>query len=165
MYMKTNKCISIVVMLVSISTFASFGQIRLNVNVNLQPSWGPASCNYAEYYYLPELGVYYSINDQLFIYPSENRWVRAVRLPRAYRHCNLYNTYKVVINAPAPYHRHSYYANRYNNWKGKHQETMRDVRQSDHRKHLGHNKNQNRLHEERMFVYDNENENKHHHRR
>jgi len=161
--MKTYRCILMLVLFLSISSFASFGQIRLNVNVSLQPAWGPASCNYASYYYLPELGIYYSINDQLFIYPSGNRWLRAVHLPRAYRHYNLYNTYKVVINDPTPYQRHSYYANKYNNWKGKHQETMRDVRMSDNGKHLGHYKNHNRQQAQRMLVYDNEE--KHHHRK
>lgn len=152
-----------VMLLFCISTVTSFSQVRLNVNINLQPSWGPASCNYAEYYYLPELGVYYSINDQLFIYPSQNRWVRAVHLPRAYRHYNLYNTYKVVINEPNPYRRNSFYVNKYSNWQGKHQETMRDVRHTDRGRHLGHYKKLNRPQEERMLVYDNEN--KHHHRR
>ena len=97
-------------------------QIRLNVNINLgnQPEWGPAGYDYVEYYYLPDIDVYYYIPQRQFIYFSNGRWVFGASLPYRYRSYNLYNSYKVVINEPRPYLHHEVYRTRYMGYRGWH---------------------------------------------
>ena len=38
-------------------------QVRVNLNINIgsQPAWGPAGYDYVEYYYLPDIDVYYYV--------------------------------------------------------------------------------------------------------
>ena len=95
-------------------------QVRLNVNVNLgrQPDWGPSGYDYVDYYYLPDIDVYYYVPRRQFVYLSGNHWVFASSLPARYRSYNLYNSYKVVINEPRPYLHHEEYQARYSKYKG-----------------------------------------------
>jgi len=103
-------------------------QVRVNININSQPQWGPDEYDYVEYYYLPEIGIYYYAPEAKFIFRKGNRWVYAYNLPYQYSHVNLYNTYKVVINEPKPYLRNSYYASHYKKYKNYHsrQVSLRD---------------------------------------
>jgi len=86
-------------------------QVRVNVNINLgsQPEWGPAGYDYVEYYYLPDVDIYYYVPRRQYIYLSGGRWIFVSSLPVRYRSSNLYNSYKVVINEPRPYMRHGVY--------------------------------------------------------
>ncbi|WP_293049897.1 hypothetical protein [Paludibacter sp.] len=115
-------------------------QVRLNVNIGVQPSWGPASYDYAEYYFLPELGIYYSVPEHVFIYPHGNGWKFAKRLPGRYSHFDLYSTYKVVVNEPRPYLRHGYYVEHYRDYRNMRQDNRRDFR-GDNGLHRGWEKN------------------------
>lgn len=145
--MKKNR-IPFVICFVFVACFSALhAQVRVNVNLNLQPKWGPASYDYAEYYFLPELGVYYSVPDRVFIYPHGNGWEFGRKLPRLYRHFDLYSTYKVVVNEPKPYMRHGYYVEHYRDYRNMHQEIWRDCRE-DNRKHRGWEKrDRDRRHE------------------
>ncbi len=84
------------------------------ININIQPAWGPIGYDYAEFYYIPEIDVYYDVINQLFYYYSGGRWVGAHFLPVKYRKYDLYNMYKVVLNGePQPWlfnrdHRRAY---------------------------------------------------------
>lgn len=78
-------------------------QVNIQVNIGSQPSWGPVGFDYVEYYYLPDIEVYYYIPSHQFIYLSNGRWIFATSLPYRYRTYNLYTGYKVVINEPQPY--------------------------------------------------------------
>ena len=120
------------------------GQIGVSINVNLQPQWGPTEYDYVDYYYMPEYDLYYYAPQRQFIYLKGNNWVTVNSLPYQYRHVNLYNTYKVVINEPRPYLKHKYYANHYKGYKHQHSQQIlirdsKDPRyerrheQSDHR--------------------------------
>lgn len=133
-----------VLFLVSVLSVACFstiqGQLRVNVNINLQPQWGPASYDYAEYYFLPELGIYYSVPDREFIYPHGHQWIFSRELPSSYRRFNLYSTYKVVVNEPKPYLRHDYYVGHYRDYRNKHQDNRRDFK-GDNGRHKGWEKN------------------------
>ena len=95
-------------------------QFRFNLNFNIgnQPEWGPAGYDYAEYYYLPDIDVYYSVPQRQFIYFSNGQWVFGSSLPYRYRSYNLYNSYKVVINEPRPYLRHEVYRSKYARYRG-----------------------------------------------
>ncbi|HOA37734.1 MAG TPA: hypothetical protein PLQ32_13660 [Flavihumibacter sp.] len=95
-------------------------QVRVGVQVNLgaQPMWGPAGYDYAEYYYLPDIDVYYNIPRQQFVYFDRGRWCYAASLPHRFRHFDLFSGYKVVINEPNPYMRGDYYRNYYGSYRG-----------------------------------------------
>ncbi|MDD4921107.1 MAG: hypothetical protein PHS30_01370 [Bacteroidales bacterium] len=118
-------------------------QIRVNININSQPQWGPEEYDYVEYYYMPEFGIYYYAPKAQFIYRNGNRWVFSYNLPDQYRHVNLYSTYKVVINEPRPYLRNRYYSSHYKNYRNYHskQGTIRDSKNPRYKNgnnHQGH---------------------------
>ena len=78
-------------------------QVSINFNIGAQPVWGPVGYDYVEYYYMPDIGVYYYVPRHQFVYLSNGRWIFASYLPVQYRSYNLYSGYKVVINEPQPY--------------------------------------------------------------
>jgi hypothetical protein len=143
------------------------GQIGVSINLNLQPQWGPTDYDYVEYYYMPEYDLYYYAPQKQFIYQKGNRWVTVNSLPYQYRHANLYNTYKVVINEPRPYLKHKYYADHYRGYKGKHsQQTIirdsRDSRYERRNEHPDHRENNRfvRSEHKNMHFQGNRNDNK-----
>lgn len=134
-------------------------QISVNVNLGLQPNWGPVGYDRVEYYYLPEYEAYYYVPSKRFYYQNGNSWVNASRLPSRFGTINLFNTYKVVINEPRPYMRHIDYRNKYDRnrgWKAPKQVILRDNRNyrderfrndrdNDHRENgKGHGKGKNK---------------------
>jgi hypothetical protein len=133
------KKIKIVLFVAALSLLSSSGisaQVHINININSQPQWGPDNYDYVEYYYLPEAGIYYYAPKAQFIYRQGNRWVYAYHLPNQYRNLNLYTTYKVVVNEPRPYLRHTYYVSHYKGYGNRHsrQETIRDSKNTKYRK-------------------------------
>ncbi len=111
------------------------GQVRVNFNINLQPQWAPASYDHAEYYFLPELGIYYSVPTHEFIYPDGNRWMFSRELPPEYHRFDLYSTYKVIINDPKPYLRNNYYVMHYRGYQNNYQENRRYFGSEDNGRH------------------------------
>jgi|GEM_PF-408137 len=121
-------------------------QIRVNININSQPQWGPEDYDYVEYYYLPEVDIYYYAPGAQFIYRHGNRWVYTYKLPYQYRNLNLYSTYKVVINKPRPYLHHNYYSSHYKGYRNSHSRQgnirdSRDPRYKNGNKNQGHSGN------------------------
>ena len=88
-------------------------QVRLSLNINAQPQWGPVDNDYVEYYYMPEYDMYYYAPEAQFVYRSGSRWLFSTTLPYQYRNAYLYRTYKVVVNENRPYLRNDYYRNQY----------------------------------------------------
>nr|WP_294907663.1 hypothetical protein [uncultured Lacibacter sp.] len=91
---------------------------QVNINIGLQPAWGPVGYQYVDYYYLPDIETYYYVPSRQFIYLNNGRWIYSAGLPSRYRTYNLYNGYKVVINQPKPYLYHSSYKVKYAKYKG-----------------------------------------------
>lgn len=104
--MKSLKYFFIGIVFITVSTLHA--QVSVNVNIGSPPSWGPVGYTDVRYYYLPDLEMYYDINESSYIYISNGRWTRARNLPRAYRNYDLYSEYKVVLN---DYHGNSPYDN------------------------------------------------------
>ncbi|GAB2815538.1 hypothetical protein [Ferruginibacter profundus] len=94
-------------------------QVRVNVNINTQPQWGPAGYDYAAYYYMPDMDVYYSVPQRQFIYLQGRNWMFSAALPAQYRDYDLYSCYKVVVNEPRPYLRCDEYRSRYASYRGR----------------------------------------------
>jgi len=103
--------------------------VNLNFNVDRQPIWGPSGYDRVEYYYLPDIEVYYNVPQRRFFYFERGRWIGASQLPSRYRGYDLYRSHKVVVNERTPYRNHVVYRDRYASFKGRHdQEPIRDSR-------------------------------------
>ncbi len=103
-------------------------QVRFNVNIGLQPAWGPTGYDNANYYYLPDLGVYYDVPRGLFVYFDMGRWNFNPSLPAWFGNYDLYHSYKVVVNDRNPWLRNDYSKAQYDNYRGRYQPVIRDNR-------------------------------------
>jgi hypothetical protein len=92
--------------------------MSINVNIGAQPLWGPVGYDYVEYYYLPDIEVYYWVPRRQYVYFYGGRWVFATSLPARYSHYNLYTGYKVVINEPKAYLHYHQHKVKYKPYKG-----------------------------------------------
>lgn len=114
-------------------------QVSLNINVDLQPNWGPRGYDHVDYYYLPEIQSYYYVPSRQFIYLERNRWVHRKSLPSRYRNYNLYQGRKVIVNEPRPYLKHRDYDSRHSYksyskpYKNKHDNKGRGKSNKGHR--------------------------------
>lgn len=117
-------------LLVSTSAYqVSYAQVNVQVNIGSQPIWGPTGYDYVDYYYLPDLDIYYYVPLQQWIYYAGGRWIPTTNLPPQYSQYNLYQLHKVVINENQPYLRNATYRQRYASFKGRHdQPVIRDSR-------------------------------------
>ena len=105
--------------------------INLNFNVDKQPVWGPTGYDHVEYYYLPDIDVYYFVPKHKYYYFNRGQWRSTSSLPSRYRGFNLYKSYKVVVNEPTPYRDAIMYREKYASYKGRYdQESIRDSRDS-----------------------------------
>ena len=96
-----------------------------------QPIWGPTGYDHVEYYYLPDIDVYYYVPQHRFFYSERGRWRSGSSLPSRYRGYDLYNSYKVVVNEPKPYLNNATYKEQYSSFRDRHdQESIRDSRDS-----------------------------------
>jgi hypothetical protein len=121
-------------------------QLRISVNANIgsQPVWGPSGYDYAEYYYLPDIDVFYNIPKRQYIYMERNRWVFSTNLPMRYRNFDLYSGYKVVVNDRKPYQNAQMYRTKYAPYKNRHdQQVIRNSHETKYfqiKDHPEHNK-------------------------
>ena len=113
-------------------------QVNVSINIGSQPLWGPTGYDQAQYYYLPEYDVYYDVPHKQYIYWNQGRRVTAAQLPASY-HADLYKTYKVVENDPSAWKHHKDDARKYNEYKGRHDQTViRDSHEEKYWQIKGH---------------------------
>lgn len=95
-------------------------QLKVNINLNIesQPVWGPVGYDYVQYYYIPDIDVYYYVPTHRYVYLDKGRWIFSAYLPVRYRNYNMFNAYKVVINEPRAYQHHSVHVIKYQKYKG-----------------------------------------------
>lgn len=123
-----KKILFISAILMSVFCFEAKSQVSVNINIGAQPVWGPVGYDYVDYYYLPDLGVYYDVPRRLFVYYDYGRWNFGAALPARFGRYDLYNSYKVVINQRDPWLRNTYYRDHYRPYRGRHQDVIRDSR-------------------------------------
>ena len=92
---------------------ALYAQVHVNVNLGIQPAWGPVGHSYVENYYLPDIEVYYNVPAHRFYYFEGGRWIWRSSLPPRYRDYDLYRSHKIVINDREPWRNHVSYRDRY----------------------------------------------------
>ena len=116
-------------------------QVRVGINVNIgtQPVWGPVGYDHVEYYYLPDIDVFYYVPQRQYIYMDRGRWVFRTYLPTRYSNYNIYSGYKVVINEPTPYRNAGVYRSKYSGYRGRNdQELIRNSRDSRYFENKNH---------------------------
>ncbi len=102
-------------------------QVSVSININTQPAWGPTGVDYVEYYYLPDLDMYYNVPMHRFYYLSGNRWIYSSSLPARYRNYDLYSIHKVVMTDKNAYLHHSRDVRQYAQFKSRNdQPSIRD---------------------------------------
>ncbi len=67
---------------------------------------------YNDYYYLPDVGAYYSVGEQAYYYNNGGRWMSAAYLP-GYRNYDWRTARRYEVHANRPYLNHEYYRSRY----------------------------------------------------
>ncbi len=114
-----KKQIWLIALLLACTGINSRAQVSVNINIGLQPIWGPVGYDYVEYYYIPDIDVYYDVRQQQYVYFDNNVWIIRRSLPPRYSSYNLYSGYKVVINDPKPWTRHEQYRTQYVQYRGR----------------------------------------------
>lgn len=114
-------------------------QVSVRFNIGLQPLWGPVGYDYVNYYYIPDIDVYYDVPNQQYVYFDNGVWVTSAVLPPRYRGFDLYRAHKVVINDDRPWMHHERYRNQYSRYRGHHdQMIIRDSHENRYRENPGH---------------------------
>ncbi len=125
--MKTLKMITLGMLLFFASKSIN-AQVSINVNLGLQPSWGPVGYSSVDYYYIPDVQAYYDVRATQFIFLSNGVWIRSSHLPRQYRNYDLNSGYKVVLNdyhGSRPYSNYKYdRVKYYKGYKGRPQQSL-----------------------------------------
>lgn len=106
-----------IVLMSSVFTFSTAQNINVNINLDKQPAWGPTGHDYVEYYYFPDLDVYFDVNSSLFYYSSGSKWISNRYLPDKYNKYDLYSLYKVVINGNQPWKNNKTHKKEYSKYK------------------------------------------------
>jgi hypothetical protein len=133
----------IVAVLVSSAVDAQVS-FSIGLNVERQPVWGPTGYDHVDYYYMPDIGVYYSVPERMYYYNEGGRWIHRSSLPYRYRHYDLYHSYKVVVNDREPYRNDRMYREKYSSYKGRHdQEVIRDSHESKYFVNKNHPEHKN----------------------
>lgn len=117
--------------LISCFGYSSHSQAQVSVSfgIGAQPLWGPVGYSSARYYYIPDIGAYYDVANQDYVYLDNGVWITSATLPAAYSNFDLYGAHKVVINTPRPWLRDNYYSRTYAGYRGRHdQVAIRDSR-------------------------------------
>jgi hypothetical protein len=150
-----KKSVLIVTLLFSVFVFGTAtAQLNVSVRANIgaQPIWGPIGYDHVEYYYMPDIHVFYYVPAHRYYYQQGGRWVYSSSLPYRFHNYDIYNGYKVVINDPYPYRHAETYRTKYAEYKGHHnQEIIRnshDSRYYEIKDHPEHN-NWKREHDQR----------------
>lgn len=128
-------------LLSSIISQTANAQVRVGVNINigLQPVWGPVGYDHVEYYYLPDIDAFYYVPNRQYMYMQRGRWIFSTSLPYKYRNFDLYTGYKVVVNEPKPYNNYRMYREKYKGYKGNHsQEVIRNSHDPRYFENKGH---------------------------
>lgn len=116
--------------------------VSLGVNIGSQPDWGPVGYDHADYYYMPDINVYYEVPTHRYVYFENNVWVHRTYLPARYSYYDRYHGYKVVVNERNPWERNDIYRTRYANYRGRRDQVIiRDSRDERYRNHWHDNGN------------------------
>lgn len=134
-----KKQILIIALLLGSLTLPASAQIGLSANINIQPVWGPVGYDHADYYYFPDIEVYYNVPLHEYTWFDHGRWITDISLPPRYAGFDLYHAYKAVINEPNPWFHHDRFRREYMGFRGRHdQAIIRDSHDEKYYVNPGH---------------------------
>ena len=138
--MKTMKKQIILIAFLIASGFGyANAQVRLSVNIGVQPVWGPVGYDHADYYYFPDIDAYYDIAHARYVYFEGGRWIMRPSLPPRFGNFDVYHSYKAVINEPRPWMHPDQYRTQYASYRGRHdQVVIRDSHDDKYRANPHH---------------------------
>jgi len=141
------KKILLIASLLFLSTIETKAQVTVNLNFGTPPVWAPENRVETQYYYLPEIDVYYDVPQSQFIYISNNKWIRSAYLPSRCKNYNLRSgnvVYLTDYRGNSPYTFHSKHRIRYYRPEVRQTEVYvvehRDDDDHDRGEHRGHGK-------------------------
>ena len=102
-------------------------QVHISIGIGDQPAWAPEGYDDAQYYYIPDMDIYYDVAAHQFLYLQNRHWVGTSVLPGQYRKYDLYKVHKVAINQSRAYRNHRKDREQYAQFRGKFDQTsLRD---------------------------------------
>lgn len=105
-----------------------------NANILIQPLWGPSGYDHVEYYYFPDLDMYYYVPGAQYIYREKSHWITVAYVPVRYKNFDFYSAHKVVLNQPKPYMNYRANKAQYAQYKNQHDQVA--IRESHDQKYL-----------------------------
>lgn len=146
--MSTQKIILSIALLVA--SLSGQAQVSVNVNIGTPPVWAPAAPVTVDYYFLPDIEVYYDVPGRTYIYFGNGAWRRSRFLPARYRGYNLAQGHTIYLSdyhGRTPYtyfkeHKVKYRGNA--DWKKNQQDNGNHGRKAESK----HGRNQGKNHEE-----------------
>lgn len=94
--MSTQKIILSIALLVA--TLSGRAQVSVSVNIGTPPVWAPAAPVAVEFYYLPDIEVYYDVPARTYIYFGNGAWRRSRFLPARFRGYNLAQGHTIYLS-------------------------------------------------------------------
>ncbi|GGD26875.1 hypothetical protein [Flavobacterium orientale] len=79
---------------------------QVNITIGTPPPWGPAGYTDVRYYYVPDIEMYYDVQQSQYVYFEKGKWYRKRNLPGKFKKYDFYSGYKVVVtdyHGPTPY--------------------------------------------------------------
>jgi hypothetical protein len=67
-----------------------------------------------DYYYLPDVGAYYSVSNECYYYNDGDNWISAAYLPGSYRNYDWRSVRRYEIHEQRPFARDDFYRSRFN---------------------------------------------------
>src|SRR5581483_6122724 len=80
-YCMKKPVIYLAILIAAIFCFRAHAQVSVRFNIGLQPVWGPVGYDYVDYYYIPDIDVYYNVPRHEYVYYEGGRWTYAASLP------------------------------------------------------------------------------------
>ena len=129
------KKITLIIAIISVSFIAtdSKSQVRFNVQVNVgHPARVVRQANNCEFYYYPEIGIYYNPYNVEYIFWDCNRWNTVRNLPEAYYGYDFNSGYRVSVYGENPWYRDNYYRNQYEGYRTAYYNRRREHYEREH---------------------------------
>ncbi len=129
-----KKLVIITSLLVAALCNTSNAQVNNGNNVMTQPLWGPVGYDYVEFYYIPDIDIYYNVPGAQYVYLQKKKWVMVKDVPVKHKDFNFYSAHKVVMNEPKPYTNSRANKTKYAQYKGQHDQIA--IRESHDQKYM-----------------------------
>ncbi|MDE3236469.1 MAG: hypothetical protein KGO81_10980 [Bacteroidota bacterium] len=115
-----KKIITIAIAGIVFSSYTkSDAQVRFNVGIHVgapvyvAPAPAPVYYDNDDFYYYPELDMYFDVAARQYVYFDDGRWMYSAGIPSCYRGYDIYHARRVCINEPRPWIHADVYRERY----------------------------------------------------